>query len=156
MKIHLLAIGSRPPAWVQEAYQEYAKRLSPDPTLSLIELEAEKRHKNNSIERIVNLEGEKLLDAIPSGNLVITLDEHGKQLTSHTLAQQLEQWQLQSRDVSLLIGGPDGLSEKVKKSANMSWSLSPLTLPHGLVRVIVAEQLYRAVSILRHHPYHRD
>lgn len=156
MKVNLIAIGTGQPSWVQQGFQEYAKRLTHDFTLTLTEIQAEKRLKNSNIKRLSQVEGEKLLKAIPKGNLIITLDERGKLWDSKTLAQQLNDWQLQSRDISLLVGGPDGLSQEVKETADLSWSLSPLTLPHGLVRVIVAEQLYRAVSILHQHPYHRE
>ncbi len=156
MKLNLIAIGKNLPDWVNTAFKEYAKRLKGDITLSLTELPLIKRNKNSNIEKIKQQEGEKLLAAIPAGSYVIALDEHGKSWGTIELSKQLQHWRENYGNISLLIGGPDGLSSECLTKANIQWSLSPLTLPHGLVRVIVAEQLYRAYSILSGHPYHRE
>lgn len=155
MRIHLIAIGKRLPTWVQTAYQEYAQRLTIDCQLELIEIEAGKRGKNADINRIIVTEGERMLAAIPKNSIVIALDERGESWSTATLTTQLKNWQQSGQSISLLIGGPDGLAPMCVAAAKQKWSLSPLTLPHPLVRVIVAEQLYRAWSILHHHPYHR-
>ncbi len=143
------------PSWVETGYQEYAKRLSQDCRLQLIEIEAEKRGKNADIKRITYNEGERMLAAIPKNNHIIALEVRGKQWDTPTLAQQIQRWQLDGRDISLLIGGPEGLAPACLAKAEQQWSLSLLTLPHPLVRVIVAEQIYRAWSLLKGHPYHR-
>jgi len=144
------------PSWVNEGYQEYQKRLSSEIKLQLIEIPAEIRGKNADIARIKQREGEKILAAIPSdAEIVIALEVQGKNWSSEQLAQNLKTWQNQSQSVALLIGGPDGLSDDCRKRANILWSLSALTLPHPLVRIVLAEQIYRAYSILKNHPYHR-
>lgn len=144
------------PAWVNEGYQEYQKRLSSEIKLQLIEIPAEIRGKNADIARIKQREGEKILASIPNdAEIVIALEVQGKNWSSEQLAQNLKTWQNQSQSVALLIGGPDGLSDDCRKRANILWSLSALTLPHPLVRIVLAEQIYRAYSILKNHPYHR-
>lgn len=155
MIINLIAVGRHMPDWVSAGYEEYAKRLSHDCKLNLIEIEAGKRGKNADIKKILNDEGERMLSAIPKNNLVIAMEINGKQWDTPVLAQQLQQWQMAGRGVSLLIGGPEGLAESCLAKAEQKWSLSLLTLPHPLVRIIVAEQLYRAFSLLKGHPYHR-
>jgi len=153
--IRLLAIGDKMPHWVEEGFKEYAKRFTPACTLELIEIPAEKRTKNSDIKRLIEREGEKLLSAIKPAHCVIALEVTGKSWSTPMLAEQLKKWQLNGRNIDILIGGPDGLSPLVSKKAELKWSLSPLTLPHPLVRILVAEQLYRAFSILQNHPYHR-
>ena len=155
MRLHLLAIGSKMPVWVNTGTQEYANRLPPQCQLLIKEIAAEKRTKNSDLQRIRQAEGEKLLAAIPDGSLVLTLDVKGKAWTTEQLATQLASWMMGGRDVALLVGGPEGLSTACQQRAEQSWSLSPLTFPHPLVRIIVAEQLFRAWSILANHPYHR-
>lgn len=156
MNIHLIAVGTRMPAWIQAGYEEYAKRLTLDCRLKLIEITAGKRTKNSDVARILQEEGERTLAHIPSNSLVIALDVKGQNWDTPTLAQQLNKWQHDGRDVSLLIGGPEGLAANCLATAEKKWSLSALTFPHPLVRIIVAEQLYRAWSLLKGHPYHRD
>lgn len=156
MNIHLIAVGTRMPAWIQAGYEEYAKRLTLDCRLKLIEITAGKRTKNSDVARILQEEGERTLAHIPSNSLVIALDIKGQNWDTPTLAQQLNKWQHDGRDVSLLIGGPEGLAANCLAKAEKKWSLSALTFPHPLVRIIVAEQLYRAWSLLKGHPYHRD
>ena len=158
MRIHLIAVGSRMPVWVQSGYQEYAKRLSQSAEcrLQLIEIEAGKRGKNADINRILQDEGTRMLAAIPANSYVIALDVQGQAWNTAQVAQQLKKWQFLGRDISLLVGGPEGLAPDCLAKAEQKWSLSPLTFPHPLVRVIVAEQLYRGWSLLRGHPYHRE
>lgn len=155
MKIHLIAVGTHMPAWINIGYQEYAKRLPPECSLRLIEIEAGKRTKNCDITKLIEQESQQMLAAIPKNNHVIALDVQGRAWDTPQLAQQLQSWLHSGQDISLLIGGPDGLSSKCRQTAHARWSLSPLTLPHPLVRVMLAEQLYRAWSILQNHPYHR-
>lgn len=143
------------PGWVQQGYQEYQKRMPRDYELVLIQIPPGKRTKNSDLERIVDDEGERMLTAVAEKSHVVTLDMAGKAWTTEQLAQAMLRWQENSRHVALMVGGPDGLSVRVKSQALESWSLSSMTLPHPLVRIIVAEQLYRAWTILNHHPYHR-
>ncbi|MAK71574.1 23S rRNA (pseudouridine-1915-N(3)-) methyltransferase [Idiomarina aquatica] len=156
MQIQLLAVGNKMPGWVSEGYQEYERRFPNECKLSLHEISPHKRGKKADTRRLTELEGEALLNAVPKGNRIVTLEVHGKPWTTHQLAQQLEGWQMDGRDVSLLVGGPEGLSSTCLAAAEQRWSLSPLTLPHPLVRVIVAESLYRAWSLNNNHPYHRE
>ena len=144
------------PDWVETGFKEYQRRFPRDMALELIEIPAGKRGKNADIARILHKEGELMLAAIPKGNHIVSLDLPGKNLKTSELAQQMNKWLLDGRDVSLLIGGPEGLSPDCKKAAAQSWCLSALTLPHPLVRVIVAESLYRGWSINNNHPYHRE
>jgi len=155
MQIYLIAIGQRMDAWVKQAYDEFAKRLPHECRLHLIEVPANKRTKNSDLQRIIKEEGERLLAAVPSNSLVYALDSAGQQWSTEKLADQLDQWLVDGRDIVLLIGGPDGLSEQCKSRAETCLSLSKLTFPHPLVRIIIAEQIYRAWSILKGHPYHR-
>ena len=155
MRIRLIAVGTKMPAWVSEGFEEYQKRLNQDVTLELVEIPAGKRGKNADIERITEKEGELMLAALHPGDHVITLDVQGKKLSTEKLATQLEKLLQQGNHVALLIGGPEGLAPQCRSKARESWSLSDLTLPHPLVRVLIAEQLYRAWSILKGHPYHR-
>jgi len=155
MHIRILAIGNKMPSWVQQGYEEYAKRFPPSCTLELVEIPAEKRTKQSDINRITQREGEKILSAIKPNNRVIALDVNGKSWSTTQLAQHLAAWHHEGRNIDLLIGGPDGLANACLEKAEMKWSLSPLTLPHPLVRILLAEQLYRALTIMQGHPYHR-
>ena len=155
MRIALIAVGTRMPDWVEQGYQEYARRLPADYALQLVEIGAGKRGKGADIARITQQEGEKMLAAIPKGARVIALDVQGRGWSTEQLAQAMDEWRHDGRDVALLVGGPEGLAPECLAQAEQRWSLSPLTLPHPLVRIVVAEQLYRAWSILHHHPYHR-
>ena len=143
------------PDWVEKGYAEYAGRLPRECALHLLEISAGKRGSHGDLARIVRTEGERLLAAVPTGSRLIALDERGQEWNTVELAEQLSGWLQEGRDVSLLVGGPDGLDAACRERAERRWSLSRLTLPHPLVRVIVAEQLYRAWSLLRNHPYHR-
>jgi 23S rRNA (pseudouridine1915-N3)-methyltransferase len=155
VQIHLISVGNRMPVWVQQGYDEYAKRLPRECELVLKEISAGKRGKNSDIARIVKEEGERMIAAIPQNTHIVTLDIPGKPWTTPELAQAMQRWLANGQSVSLLIGGPEGLADEVKPLARESWSLSKLTFPHPLVRIIVAEQLYRAWSLLNNHPYHR-
>jgi 23S rRNA (pseudouridine1915-N3)-methyltransferase len=155
MKLNLLAVGVKMPAWVTDGYQEYAKRLPRECSLDLHEINPAKRGKSGSAEQWKKEEGERILAAIPNDHRVVALEVKGKAWTTEQLATQLEGWNADGRDVSLIVGGPDGLSQDCIQRADQKWSLSPLTLPHPLVRVVMAEQLYRAWTITQNHPYHR-
>ena len=155
MNIHLIAIGDKMPLWVQQGFDEYAKRLPRECAVHLIEIAQGRRGKNADIARAVRDEGQRMLAAIPKGARVVALEVNGRNWSTGQLAQQLDGWMAGGQDIALLVGGPEGLSEEARAAADQQWSLSPLTLPHPLVRVILAEQLYRAWSILRNHPYHR-
>ncbi|MBU0499987.1 MAG: 23S rRNA (pseudouridine(1915)-N(3))-methyltransferase RlmH [Gammaproteobacteria bacterium] len=155
MRIHLISIGNKMPQWIGEGYREYAKRLPGECALILVEIAAGHRCKGADIHRAIREEGERMLAAIPKGALVVALDVLGKPWSTELLAEQLGDWMHQGRDVALLVGGPEGLCENCLAMADLRWSLSALTFPHPLVRVILAEQLYRAWTLLRNHPYHR-
>lgn len=143
------------PAWVIQGYEEYARRLPADCALQLTEVSAGKRSKNADIPRILREEGERMLAALPKSVRVVAMDVNGSAWSTEQLAQGLDEWRHDGRDVALLVGGPEGLAPECLARAEQRWSLSPLTLPHPLVRVVIAEQLYRAWSILGNHPYHR-
>jgi 23S rRNA (pseudouridine1915-N3)-methyltransferase len=155
MIIHLITVGNKMPRWVQEGYLEYSKRLPPECSLKLVEIAPGHRGKNADIKRTVKDEGERMLKAIPKGCRVVVLDVVGKSWSTEQLSVQLGQWMNEGSDVALLVGGPEGLAEACLERADGRWSLSALTLPHPLVRVIVSEQIYRAWSLLQNHPYHR-
>ena len=143
------------PRWVEQGYQEYSKRLPRECELVLKEIPAGKRGKNADLARITQEEGNKMAAAIPAGSHIVSLDLTGKSWSTADLAQALKRWQNSGQHLSLLVGGPEGLADSVRNQAHESWCLSPLTFPHPLVRIVVAEQIYRAWSILRNHPYHR-
>jgi 23S rRNA (pseudouridine1915-N3)-methyltransferase len=155
MHIHLIAVGNRIPRWVAEGYQEYAKRLPPECALRLVEVAPAARGKNPDVPRILRDECLRMLSTVPHGSRAVALDVRGQGWSTEQLAVQLAAWLRDGRDVSLLVGGPEGLAQECLARAELRWSLSPLTLPHPLVRVVVAEQIYRAWSIISRHPYHR-
>ncbi len=155
MRLNLIAIGTKPPQWVIDGYQDYSRRLPRNYQLHLIELPLAQRSKNDASDRAMQQESERLIAAIPKNNLVVVLDLRGEPWTTEQLAAKLSDWSHQGQDVSILVGGPDGLMQTVLQQADEVWSLSRLTLPHALVRIFVAEQLYRAVSINQNHPYHK-
>lgn len=155
MRARLVAVGERMPAWVAEGFAEYAKRLSRELPLELVEVRSGARGKGRDDARATMDEGAALLAALPRDAHVVALDGRGEAWSSGQLAKQLANWRMAGRDLALLIGGPDGHARDVLQRADQSWSLGPLTLPHMLVRLMVAEQLYRAVTILGGHPYHR-
>lgn len=155
MQIHLISVGNKMPAWVEAGYKEYAKRLPKECELILKEIAPGNRGKNCDLARTIEDEGERMQALIPKGFHLVTLDLSGKPWTTLELSAALKRWLESGRNMALLVGGPEGLSASVKIRANESWSLSPLTFPHPLVRIILAEQLYRAWSVLNNHPYHR-
>lgn len=144
------------PDWVSAGFNEYAKRLPKNYQLNLIEIPTLKRVESVKLKQIVIEEGIKLLAAVPKNNLIMALDEHGKEWTTMELAQKISNWHDDGQDISLLIGGPDGLSDACRSKAQTIWSLSKLTLPHQMVKIFLAEQMYRAWSIINKHPYHRN
>ena len=155
MQINLITVGNRMPSWVEQGYDEYAKRMPRECELVLKEVAPGKRTKNSDVARIVRDEGERMLATIPQGSHIVTLDIPGKHWTTPELSQAMKRWLESGQNVALLVGGPEGLADSVKHVARESWSLSKLTFPHPLVRIVAAEQLYRAWSILNNHPYHR-
>ncbi|HAJ74863.1 MAG TPA: 23S rRNA (pseudouridine(1915)-N(3))-methyltransferase RlmH [Gammaproteobacteria bacterium] len=155
MKVSIISVGTRMPAWVQQGVEEYQKRLTRDLGLNIIEVPLSKRSKSQSIEQSIKNEGAALLKKVPPESYLVALDIRGRLITTEQLAGRLDSFRTQSQNLSLLIGGPDGLASSCLERVDESWSLSGLTLPHPLVRVLVTEQLYRAVSILNGHPYHR-
>ena len=155
MHLCLIAVGERVPGWVAQGFEEYARRLRRPWTLKLKEIPAGRRSRNADITGLVRAEGERLLDAVPDGWLVVALDPTGRQCDTETLARHLGRWTDEAQNAALLIGGPDGLSADVLKKVHEVWSLSALTLAHSVVRVVVAEQVYRAFSIVHGLPYHR-
>lgn len=155
MKARLVAVGEKAPGWVAEGFAEYQKRLSHWLPLELAEVAPGLRGKGRDAARAMADEGARVLAALPRGAWVVTLDGRGRAHSSEQLAQRLEVWRQQGRDLAFLIGGPEGHAPEVVSAAHESWSLGPLTLPHMLVRLVLAEQLYRAASLLANHPYHR-
>ncbi|WP_019624775.1 23S rRNA (pseudouridine(1915)-N(3))-methyltransferase RlmH [Thioalkalivibrio thiocyanoxidans] len=155
MRLDLIAIGKRMPDWVAAGFDEYAGRLPRELNLNLQALAGPSGAKSMDTATLLRREGEILLKAIPEGARVILLDERGKGVDTKGVARRLADWQRDGRDVALVIGGAAGLDDAVRARAEWAWSLSPLTFPHMLVRVLVAEQLYRAWSLLNNHPYHR-
>ena len=155
MRIHLLAVGTRMPSWVEEGYREFSKRLPRECTLQLHEISLARRSKSQPARRAQDEEGQAMLSAIPADCHVVALDVQGKAWSTEKLAANLQDWMASGRDLVLLVGGPDGLSPACLQRADQHWSLSALTFPHALVRVIIAEQLYRAWTIKSGHPYHR-
>jgi 23S rRNA (pseudouridine1915-N3)-methyltransferase len=151
MRAFLIAVGERMPAWVQQGFAEYVKRLSRELPLELVEVSA----KSRDPARAMAEEGAALLAAVPKGAHVVALDVRGKACSSEELAQQFARWRMQGKDLAFLIGGADGFAPAVLDRVDQKWSLGPMTLPHPLVRIVVAEQLYRAASLLANHPYHR-
>ncbi len=156
MNIRLLAAGTRPPDWVHKGYNEYARRMRAEFTLDLVEIPVLKRAPGSSLEKLREKEGGRMLSSVAAQAHVVALDVKGQPWSTTELADQLQRWQLSGVPVCLLIGGPDGLSSACLDRANQKWSLSNLTFPHMLVRIMVAEQLYRAWSFTRGHPYHRE
>ncbi|WP_101759736.1 23S rRNA (pseudouridine(1915)-N(3))-methyltransferase RlmH [Oceanicoccus sp. KOV_DT_Chl] len=155
MRIRLIAVGTKMPSWVEQGAEEYTKRLPPELKWELKELALGQRGKGADIQRAINTEGQQMLAAIGQHDHVIALDVKGKPWSTEQLALELQDWQREGHNISLLVGGPDGLAGECLLRANKRWSLSPLTLPHPLVRIVLAEQLYRAWAINNNHPYHR-
>jgi len=156
MRIHLIAVGTRMPAWVTAGYQEYARRMPRECSLQLVEIASGRRGKSTGVVQAREQEGRHMLAALPKDCRVIALDVRGQAWSTEALARQLQDWLGAGRDIALLVGGPDGLSPECLARADESWSLSPLTFPHALVRVLLAEQIYRAWTLGTGHPYHRS
>lgn len=149
------------PAWVDAGYEDFARRMPREARITLQEIKPEPRGEASqdaprNVERLTEAEGKRIVAALPRGALKVVLDERGRLCTTRELAERFAGWQMDGRNVAFVIGGPDGLSAAIKRDADFVWSLTPLTLPHALVRVMLAEQLYRAHTILKNHPYHRD
>jgi 23S rRNA (pseudouridine1915-N3)-methyltransferase len=155
MKIKLLAVGTRMPNWVEQGFREYCKRMPGELKMELMEVSINVRGRNPANSAVEN-QGRALLKNISQGDLVVTLEVLGKSLSTEALATKLNSWQMSGRNICLLIGGPDGLSDECLARADFRWSLSDLTLPHPMVRILVMEQLYRAWTINNNHPYHRS
>jgi 23S rRNA (pseudouridine1915-N3)-methyltransferase len=155
MRLRVVALGQRMPAWVHAGWDEYARRMPPEFEIELVALKAEPRDRGRTAAQILAAEAVRIAATCRSAS-VVALDERGEPWTTRSLADKLARWRADARDVAFVIGSADGLAESVKRAASATFSLSALTLPHGLVRIIMAEQLYRAVSILSRHPYHRE
>jgi 23S rRNA (pseudouridine1915-N3)-methyltransferase len=155
VKLHLIAVGQRQPAWADAAYEDYAKRFPPDMRLELKAVKAETRGSKTAAQ-LMAAEAQRLEAATPRGVRRIVLDEHGDRLTTMQLAARLTAWQNDGRDVAIYIGGPDGLDPALKATADEKLRLSDLTLPHAFVRVLLSEALYRAWTVMVNHPYHRE
>jgi 23S rRNA (pseudouridine1915-N3)-methyltransferase len=155
MQLIIAAVGHKMPGWIETGFAEYAKRMPPECRLHLKEIKPIDRSGSKTAETVMALERTRIESAIPKGSRIIALDEHGKDITTVQLSQYLLQWQQDGRDVTFVIGGADGLDAEFKGAADMLIRISSLTLPHGMVRVLLAEQLYRAWSITQNHPYHR-
>ena len=159
MRLTIVAVGNRMPAWVTAGYDEYSRRMPPEARISLVEVKPEARPGKppgeSQVRAIMEAEARRIEQAIPQGCQRVVLDERGRGCTTRELASRIEDWRMDGRDAAFIIGGADGTSDGLRKSATWLWSLSALTLPHPLVRVLLVEQLYRAVSIIGGHPYHR-
>jgi 23S rRNA (pseudouridine1915-N3)-methyltransferase len=155
MHIRLLAVGDRQPSWVDDAFGIYTERFPREWKFQLDTIPTVRRSKNDKSRQAMQAEGELIAAKLSPGEQVVLLDERGLQLTSKSLAAKLTDWQSDGRDLCFVIGGPDGVSDAVRQRADMMWSLSQLTLPHGMVRALLSEQLYRAWSLQTGHPYHR-
>ena len=156
MHIRLIAVGDRQPRWVDDAFDNYSARFPREWKFSLDSIATVRRSKNDKSKKAMEAEGEQILARLNPAEQVVLLDERGKQMTSTGLSSRLADWQADGRDLCFIIGGPDGVSENCRERANMTWSLSQLTLPHGLARILFAEQMYRAWSLQHGHPYHRE
>ncbi|WP_303291466.1 23S rRNA (pseudouridine(1915)-N(3))-methyltransferase RlmH [Marinobacter sp. SS5-14b] len=155
MRLRLICVGQKMPDWVTAGYADYSRRMPPELPLELTEIAMAHRGKNPDIPRLMQRESDAILNAVGPRDRVIALEVGGRPWSTEKLAGQLEGWLQEGQDVSFLVGGPDGLADACRQRADQQWSLSPLTLPHPLVRIVLAEQLYRAWSITRNHPYHR-
>ena len=155
MKLLLVAVGQRPPAWADTAYADFAKRFPPELRLELKAVKAEPRS-GKSAAQLMAAEGQRIEAALPRGVRRVVLDEHGDRLTTVQLSARMTAWMRDGRDVALLVGGPDGLDPALKSGADETLRLSDLTLPHAFVRVLLAEALYRAWTVTVNHPYHRE
>ena len=155
MRVRIIAVGTKMPSWVLEATQDYLKRFPREWAVEFVEIALGHRGKGQDTAKAIAKEGESMLAAIDDRERVVALDVQGKSWSTEQLSTQMQSWQMDARNVALLVGGPDGLASTCLARAEQRWSLSALTLPHPLVRVLLAEQLYRGWSILKNHPYHK-
>jgi 23S rRNA (pseudouridine1915-N3)-methyltransferase len=155
MKLRIISVAHKMPTWVVMACEDFTKRMPRELSIEIIEIKPEKRAAGNSTENIQLIEAKRILEAVGKDYL-IACDENGQELTTLQLADKLKNWQYLARDVSIVIGGADGLHASLKQQADWIWGLSKLTLPHAFVRVLLCEQLYRAFSVTQNHPYHRE
>lgn len=155
MKINIIAVGSRMPTWVKAGYEEYVKRFPKHFQIKLVEIPMCKRGKDNDVKRCIEIEARRIIDAMPQNTYLIALDQTGAHWSTPDLVKQLQFIQQQAQNLTLVIGGPDGLSARCLQKADALWSLSALTFPHHLVKIILVEAIYRAWTISAHHPYHR-
>ena len=156
MKIQIIAVGQKMPNWVDTAYHEYAKRLPRQQSVTLSCIATSARHSGQSVTRNQQQEAEKITKKIKPGSYLIALDEKGKQWTTSEWADQYRKWKQHTPDINFVIGGPDGIEPALLKQANQTIALGRMTLPHGLARVVLIEQIYRAWSVVEGHPYHRE
>ena len=156
MKLVIVAVGTRMPAWVSAGFDDYARRMPREAPLTLVEVKAEPLTTGKPVATLMAQEASRIEAALPARALRVVLDEHGADLDTAALARRLDGWLADGRDVAFIVGGPDGLAPAIKASADATLRLSSLTLPHALVRPLLAEALYRAVSLLKNHPYHRE
>jgi 23S rRNA (pseudouridine1915-N3)-methyltransferase len=156
MKLFILAVGNKMPEWITSGFNEYTKRMPREATIALVEIKPESRTTGKTVAQIMEAEAQRIESALPKDVTRIVLDERGAQLSTKQMSQKMHDWLGGGRDVAFIIGGADGLHESVRGSAHQLLGLSALTLPHGMVRVLLAEQLYRAYSLLHNHPYHRE
>ena len=156
MKLFILAVGNKMPEWITSGFNEYTKRMPREATIALVEIKPEPRTTGKSVPQIMEAEAQRIESALPKDVTRIVLDERGAHLSTKQMSQKMHDWLGGGRDIAFIIGGADGLHETVRASAHQLLALSALTLPHGMVRVLLAEQLYRAYSLLHNHPYHRE
>ncbi|ROH84525.1 23S rRNA (pseudouridine(1915)-N(3))-methyltransferase RlmH [Pseudomethylobacillus aquaticus] len=155
MKLRIISVGHKMPDWVETACQEYLKRMPREASVEIVEIKPDKRAAGKNSEVVQEAEAKRIMEAV-GRDLLVALDERGQEVTTLQLAERFSGWLSGGRDVALVVGGADGLHASLKQQANWLWSLSRLTLPHGMVRVLLTEQLYRAWSVINHHPYHRE
>jgi 23S rRNA (pseudouridine1915-N3)-methyltransferase len=155
LKIKIISVGHKMPDWVESACAEYLKRMPRETTVEIVEIKPDKRAAGKNAEVVQEAEAKRILEVVGKDYL-IALDERGQEVTTLQLAERMKTWLGGGRDVALIVGGADGLHPDLKAKADWLWGLSKLTLPHGMVRVLLAEQLYRAWSVINHHPYHRE
>ncbi len=155
MKLHIISIGHKMPSWVEKACTEYIKRMPRELTVDIIEIKPDKRADGKNSAAVQEAEAKRILEAAGK-DFLIACDERGQEVTTLQLAEKMQFWQTLGRDVSIMIGGADGLHPELKKQADFQWGLSKLTLPHAFVRVLLCEQLYRAHTVIQGHPYHRE
>ncbi|MEK9939795.1 MAG: 23S rRNA (pseudouridine(1915)-N(3))-methyltransferase RlmH [Methylotenera sp.] len=155
MKLRIISVGHKMPAWVDSACADFTKRMPRELAIEIVDIKPEKRAAGNSTENIQLIEAKRILEAA-GRDFLIACDERGQEVTTLQLSQEMQSWQTLGRDVSIIIGGADGLHTSLKQQADWLWGLSKLTLPHAFVRVLLTEQLYRAYTVIQNHPYHRE